>query len=333
MKIELNEVKQLVEKGELSKALRLLIKVVESNKFPHNVNKLKILLGQLNKSSKDYNEGVISREQKNITFSKTTKATLNQIFLIENKAIKNNNVPSVTTIMAFGGVMIVLILVLFIFGKILFIPRQEFGGPFILHSFYTFIFIVSFFIVLYYSRKEFNYSLKFFQILFGLIISSILFFKAPHISTVYIHKDSKQENANSRYRNGNWKNAMFIFLKERHKLTLESRGNIIQMQSLLKEAGYYIYDVDGHPNFNIIKSLKNLQEDHGIEPDGYFGRESRNVLYGIIYFKELNISRKINDINELNRKIIDFQKRNRLNPDGVIGGKTINALKEVTYNE
>jgi len=43
--------------------------------------------------------------------------------------------------------------------------------------------------------------------------------------------------------------------------------------------GKSLIKIDGSAGSNTINAIKQFQEDHGLEPDGYCGQQTANVLF------------------------------------------------------
>lgn len=324
------EISQNVADGETVKALQAFIKVIDQSdpdkKSDEIKKKLVVLHGELTRANKEYSLGVITNEEKNIRLNKGNSlilTLLNEYLVSGNKKYFEVNLK---TIRSFGILAIVTLVIVLLFGNYFYMPRVQDSVSVVLFIIYSFIFAVSILIMLVYAYVNYGVSIRLLKLIILSLICSILFYYAPYISTIYINQESRQDSANNRYLSGNWEEAMYIYIKEENTLNSTSLKNIIEMKRLLNKTGYYLHDINEVPDIRVTESLKKIQKDFGLVPDGYLGRATRNVIFGIIYKKELNIDKENMNVTGITRKVQQFQRLNHIPDDGVIGTQTLKLL-------
>ncbi len=332
MNLRIREIRKSISNGETKRSLDLFISFIDEQSIGDKSNQLKdkliSLRSQVIRREKDFNLGLISYEEKQIGLNKENHSilrTLNEYFIkYDEESIKLHK----RTIIAFSILSMITFVIVLVFGNYFYIPRQQSGVPTYLFIIYTSIFFSSAFLVLLYTYLSVGLNARLLLTGSYYILLSYLFLNSPYFSTVYIQKSTKQEAANSRFEAGNWEDAMYIYIREKHKLTEQSKENIIDMKRTLNDAAYYIYDLNDEPDIRVLESLYELQKKFDLHPDGFVGRKTRNVLYGLIYYKELNLDITKADNQMLIRKVVKFQRSNNLYDDGVIGPETLKKLKE-----
>lgn len=326
-----DKVKNNLLNGDTLRAIQTFCEIVESSPYSRSNEKTKeqlmLLKAELSRVDKQCNLGTISNDEKDIKYAKGNKLILTLLNQYTNPTNDKEREINIITIKSFGIIAFITLGIVLMFGSYFYMPREQSSVPFILHILYSIIFISSISIVSFYTYVNFGKNLRFIRTIIIAVIMSTLFFFAPYISTIYIQNNSKQITANDRFLDGRWEDAIFIYIGENHKLTKKSKSNIIEMKRLLNQAGYYIFEINETPDFRVITSLKKLQSDFDLNQDGFLGRATKNVLFGIIYKKELNIDGNNMKTNDLTIKIQKFQRNNKLYDDGVIGDKTLQLLK------
>lgn len=132
--------------------------------------------------------------------------------------------------------------------------------------------------------------------------------------------------AEYRYYQGKWDDAVGIYR------CIPAKGEIEvvrSMQNLLKDAGYYEAPVDGVSVRHILPSLRRLQRDYGLAPDGVLGPKTRTIIFGRVYRELLGLSEAdVRDFAKIREAVVKFQLKSSLPPDGDVGWRTATTLGE-----
>ncbi len=128
-----------------------------------------------------------------------------------------------------------------------------------------------------------------------------------------------------------------------------NRGNQVKLaQYLLNYYGYNL-DTDGVFGANTLKAVQNLQQNNSLEADGIIGKNTWNALLNLdpqsytlrqgsrrtaVMFLQRLLLSKLYPItlldgifgNQTKTAVIEFQRENSLEADGIVGPATWNAL-------
>ncbi len=166
------------------------------------------------------------------------------------------------------------------------------------------------------------------KVIVSYLIAFILSILAPFYILNFNSYSNVISRADYRYEDGKWHKAMRIYLLLSWRLDTP-KLEILEMQKILNKAGYYDYTIDGKPHLNIIAQLQNFQKENNINSDGYFGKETRTLIYGIIFKDKLNIKSLKPTLEQVNDAVKHFQKINEIYIDGYIGDETLNLLRNL----
>lgn len=153
------------------------------------------------------------------------------------------------------------------------------------------------------------------KIKIGVLFIPVLLYVIALFSPIYLVYFSNIENlkirADQRAIEGNWVQAMdiYCFIKPRNN---KKNSNILRIQSWLKKAGYYNYEIDGIANHKIPEKLKHFQSENNLKPDGYIGEATQFKLFNKIFKKQLDSIKSINNIKEINIMLDKFILSNEI---------------------
>jgi hypothetical protein len=149
---------------------------------------------------------------------------------------------------------------------------------------------------------------------------------APAIMVNLGDKTGALTRAQWRYYQGKWADAVAIY---RCIPCSDENEAVRSMQALLKDAGYYKAPVDGKSLRHILPSLRRLQRDYGLAPDGILGPKTRTIIFGRVYREVLGLSEAdLLDFTKIREAVIKFQRKSSLPPDGDVGWLTATTLGE-----
>ena len=149
---------------------------------------------------------------------------------------------------------------------------------------------------------------------------------APAIMVNLGDKTGALIRAQWRYYQGKWADAVAIYR------CIPSQGEneaVRSMQALLKDAGYYEEPVDGVSVRHILPSLRRLQRDYGLAPDGILGPKTRTIIFGRVYREVLGLNEAdLRDFAKIREAVVKLQLKSSLPPDGDVGWRTATTLEK-----
>ena len=163
------------------------------------------------------------------------------------------------------------------------------------------------------------------KIIISYFISFLLALTAPLYVLNLENYQNVVSRADYRFSEGKWNEAMTIYILLGFRLETP-KPQIKEMQEILNKLGYYDFPIDGRPHFNIIKHLKEFQSQNNLNADGYFGKDTRTLAYGIIFKEKLKIFNSNITLDQVQDAVKEFQALNKLSVDGNIGNGTLEKL-------
>jgi hypothetical protein len=152
---------------------------------------------------------------------------------------------------------------------------------------------------------------------------------SPFYYGYFVNIDNIVIRADYRIQQDKWEQGINIYKEVERYMDFPNK-EILKIQTLLNEVGYYNYKINGRPDNKIIKQLKKLQSDYGLGTVGFFGPKSKTIVYGIKYKEILKIDPVNSSLTEIEQAVVEFQMKNEIQSTGLINEETLELLKTTT---